>query len=66
VEPEALVNEDIFGDFLVSDEVINDLTVVVIGKVASLVALEDALQGWEDAMLEENSLEWLYERYPQN
>jgi hypothetical protein len=65
VEPEALVNEDIFGDFLVSEEEINDLTVVVIGKVASLVALEDALQGWEDAMLEENSLEWLYERYPQ-
>jgi hypothetical protein len=66
VEPEAIINEDIFGDFLVSDEVINDLTVVVIGKVASLVALEDALLGWEDAMLEENSLEWLYERYPQS
>jgi hypothetical protein len=66
VEPEAIVNEDIFGDFLVSDEVISDLTVVVIGKVASLAALEDALQGWEDAMLDENSLEWLYERYPQN
>jgi hypothetical protein len=65
VEPEAIVNEDIFGDFLVSDEVISDLTVVVIGKVASLAALEDALQGWEDAMLDENSLEWLYERYPQ-
>jgi hypothetical protein len=65
VEPEAIVNEDIFGDFLVSEEEINDLTVVVIGKVASLTALEDALQGWEDAMLEENSLEWLYERYPQ-
>jgi hypothetical protein len=34
VEPEAIVNEDIFGDFLVSDEVVSDLTVVVIGKVA--------------------------------
>lgn len=66
VEPEAIVNEDIFGDFLVSDEVISDLTVVVIGKVASLAALEDALLGWEDAMLEENSLEWLYERFPQS
>jgi len=65
VEPEAVVNEDIFGDFLVSDEVISDLTVVVIGKVASLAALEDTLQGWEDAMLDENSLEWLHERYPQ-
>jgi len=66
VEPEALVNEDIFGDFLVSDEVISDLTVVVIGKVVSLAALEDSLLGWEDAMLDENSLEWLYERFPQN
>ncbi len=66
VEPEAIVNEDIFGDFLVSDEVVSDLTVVVIGKVVSLAALEDTLQGWEDAMLEENSLEWLYERYPED
>jgi hypothetical protein len=65
VEPEAIVNEDIFGDFLVSDEAINDLTVVVIGKVASLAGLEDQLRGWEDAMLEENSLAWLYERFPQ-
>ena len=66
VEPEAIVNEDIFGDFLVSDEEISDLTVVVIGKAASLAALEDTLQGWEDAMLDENSLEWLYERFPQD
>jgi hypothetical protein len=66
VEPEALVNEDIFGDFLVSDEIISDLTVVVIGKVPSLAALEDTLLGWEDAMLDENSLEWLYERFPQD
>lgn len=65
VEPEAIVNEDIFGDFLVSDEVVSDLTVVVIAKVPSLAALEDTLRGWEDAMLEENSLEWLYERYPE-
>lgn len=65
VEPEALVNEDIFGDFLVADEAISDLTVVVIGKAPSLAALEDQILGWEDAMLEENSLSWLYERFPQ-
>src|SRR5487761_2120337 len=65
VEPDAMVNEDIFGDFLVSDEEISDLTVVIIGKVASLAALEDVIQGWEEAMLEENSLAWLYERFPQ-
>jgi len=65
VEPEANINEDIFGDFLVSDEVVNDLTVVVIAKVPSLASLEDQLRGWEDAMLDENSLNWLYERFPQ-
>ena len=64
VEPDAVVNEDIFGDFLVSDEQVNDLTVVIIGKVPSLAALEDALQGWEEAMLNENSLSWLRERFP--
>ncbi len=64
VEPDAHVTEDMFGDFLVSDEPVNDLTVVVIGKVASLTALEEILDGWEDAMLDDNSLAWLYERLP--
>jgi hypothetical protein len=64
VEPDALVNEDIFGDFLVSEEPITDLTVVIVGKVASLAALEDQLIGWEEAMLEEDSLTWLRERFP--
>lgn len=66
VEPDAVVTEDMFGDFLVSDEAVNDLTVVVIGKVPSLAALEDLLEGWEDAMLEENSLTWLREHLPEN
>ena len=63
VEPDAVVSEDIFGDFLVGEEAISDLTVVIVGKVASLTALEDQLRGWEEAMLEENSLEWLYDRF---
>jgi hypothetical protein len=42
----------------------HDLTVVIIGKAASLAALEDTLLGWEDAMLEPNSLEWLLQRFP--
>lgn len=65
VEPDAVVTEDMFGDFLVSDEPVNDLTVVVIGKVPSLAGLEDLLEGWEEAMLEENSLAWLYDRLPE-
>jgi len=66
VEPDAFISEDIFGDFLVPKSEVKDLTVVVIGKVSSLAALEDKLDGWEDAMLEENSLEWLYERFPRS
>jgi hypothetical protein len=44
---------------------VNDLTVVIIARVPSLAGLEDQLLGWEDAMLEENSLSWLYDRFPQ-
>jgi hypothetical protein len=65
VEPDAVITEDAFGDFLVLDEPASELTVVIIGKVSSLASLEDQLQGWEDAMLEEGSLSWLYERFPQ-
>lgn len=65
IEPDASVGEDAFGDFLVAAEPIEELGVVVIGRVPSLAAAEDQLQGWEDAMLEENSLAWLYERFPQ-
>lgn len=66
VEPDAVVTEDMFGDFLVSDEAVSDLTVVVIGKVPSMAALEELLDGWEEAMLEEGSLSWLYERVAPN
>jgi hypothetical protein len=65
VEPDAEVTEDLFGDFYVSGEPVNDLTVVIIGKVASHAALEDVLQGWEEAMLDDNSLAWLRERFPE-
>jgi hypothetical protein len=64
VEPEAQITEDMFGDFSVSGEVVSDLTVVVVGKVPSLAALEDLLDGWEEAMLEPNSLAWLHGRLP--
>lgn len=64
IEPEPMVSEDIFGDFVVAAEDVDALSVVVIAVVPSLLALEDRLDGWEDAMLEENSLAWLYERFP--
>ncbi|HEY5266471.1 MAG TPA: hypothetical protein VIJ40_06640 [Acidimicrobiales bacterium] len=64
VEPEAQITEDMFGDFSVSGEVVSDLTVVVIGNATSLAALEDLIDGWEEAMLDPNSLAWLHDRLP--
>jgi hypothetical protein len=64
VEPDAQITEDAFGDYYVAGEPVSDLTVVIIGKSPSLTALEDALVGWEDAMLEPNSLTWLHQRFP--
>jgi len=65
IEPDAVVGEDTFGDFLVAGEPVEELSVVIIGRVASLAGAEDRLRGWEDAMLDDNSLTWLYDRFPQ-
>ena len=64
IEPDAKVTTDMFGDFYTGEEPASELSVVVIGAAATRSALEDALTGWEDAMLEDNSLAWLYERFP--
>ncbi|HTB09301.1 MAG TPA: hypothetical protein VK704_05750 [Acidimicrobiales bacterium] len=66
VEPDAPVTEDLFGDFYVAGEVVSDLTVVVIAKIDSQANLEDQLAGWEDAMLDDNSLTWLHQRLAQD
>ncbi len=62
IEPEAVVSEDIFGDFLVAEESVEGLSVVVIATVPSLLAVEDRLRGWEDVVDQENSLKWLHRR----
>jgi hypothetical protein len=64
VEPDAQITEDMFGDFSVAGGVVSDLNVVLIGKVPSLAALEDIIDGWEEAMLEPNSLAWLHDHLP--
>ena len=45
VEPDAVVTEDMFGDFLMSDEPVNDLTVVVIGKIPPWLAWKTCWKG---------------------
>ena len=62
IEPEAVVSEDIFGDFLVAEESVEGLAVVVIAQVASLLDLEGRLEGWEDTIAAPNSLRWLSAR----
>ena len=62
-EPEAELFEDAFGDFVVDDTDPSDLTVVVIAQLDSLNAVESALAGWEEAMIQENSLSWLHQRF---
>ena len=64
LEPDAVVNEDAFGDFLVDAEEISDLTVVVVGRLATHTAVEDQLRGWREAMVAANSLSWLSAHLP--
>lgn len=64
VEPEPPVATDLFGDFYVGEEPASELSVVVIGVEATRPALEDALAGWQGAINEDNSLAWLYARFP--
>src|SRR5579863_5766804 len=63
IEPDAKITEDAFGDFVVAGEPTEVLSVVIIGRVPTLAAAEDQLLGWEDAMLKDNSLKWLNQRF---
>jgi hypothetical protein len=60
--PDAEVGTDAFGDFYVGADGVEELTVVVIGNLGSHEAVERVLDGWEDAMQEDNSLAWLSAR----
>ena len=62
IEPDTAITEDIFGDFYVDDEPLEGLTVVVVATIPTLGAVEDRLEGWEDAIDLPNSLDWLYDR----
>jgi hypothetical protein len=64
IEPDAVITEDVFGDWISSSEPVTELTVVIIGQVASHDHLESLLDGWDDAIEAPNSLEWLYQRFP--
>lgn len=62
LEPDARISEDAFGDFSVSGEITDAMTVLIISTVSSLDDVEGRLMGWEEAMSQPNSLSWLSER----
>ena len=64
IEPDAVITEDAFGDWISASEPVTELTVVIIGQVANHDHLESLLDGWDVAIEEPNSLAWLYQLFP--
>lgn len=61
-EPGVPMTEDLFGDMYRSDVPVDEITVAVVGWVPERAAVEDVLQGWEEAMARPNSAAWITER----
>lgn len=61
LEPEAEVGVDAFGDFWIGEGA-EGLSVVVVGVIGEHDDVVTALDGWETAMVADNSLEWLAQR----
>ncbi len=64
IEPDAAITEDAFGDYYPMSEPVSEMTVVIIAQVANHEHLESLLDGWDEAIVRPNSLEWLYQRFP--
>ena len=64
-EPGVPMTEDLFGDMYRSDVPIDEISVAVLGWIAGRAAVEDVLEGWEEAMAEPNSLSWVTDRLKQ-
>lgn len=60
--PDSAVDTDVFGDFYAAHADVEELSVLVIATLGSHDAVLSVLDGWEDAMLDDGSLEWLYSR----
>lgn len=60
--PEGEIYEDPFGDMEVMKEPVAALSVEVLGVIASADEVHRALSGWEQAMGQPNSLQWLRSR----
>jgi len=60
--PEAEIYEDPFGDMVSMKEPADALTVEVLAVVPTADELHQLLDGWQDAMANPSSLEWVRER----
>ncbi len=61
--PDSDVGIETFGDFYTGHAQVEELTVLVIASIGSHEGVLSAIEGWEDAMLDDNSIEWLYSRF---
>ena len=61
-EPSVPMTEDPFGDVYRSAVPVDEITVAVVGWISDRHAMEQALEGWEDAMAEPNSVAWIADR----
>jgi hypothetical protein len=64
-EPYGLMSEDPFGDIYTSSTPLTSVTVAVVGWIPDRDQMEEALDGWQQAMGESNSVAWLSERLRQ-
>lgn len=63
IEPGSVITEDAFGDWRVSPIEVSELTIHVIGTIATHDEVEQRLQGWGDVVDTPNSLAWLHQRF---
>lgn len=61
--PDSEVGLETFGDFYVGKAHVEELTVLVIATISSHDGVLNAIDGWEDAMLDDNSIAWLHARF---
>ena len=61
-EPSVPMTEDPFGDVYRSKVPVDEITVAVVGFIPERRAMEEVLQGWEEAMASQNSVSWINDR----
>ena len=61
-EPGVPLAEDGFGDVYKPNLPVDEISVAVVGWLPDRSSMEDVLHGWEEAMVEPNSVSWVADR----